>query len=339
MGMIACAGACVSLSAFGNTNADWFSASASGTTASLSDVAASGTYTVEGGKFAVDNDSSTALVFTPDPSITATNMSDGVVTIVAAAELTPSSAGELDSNVATGAKAGLAVGIDNNVTNYYGYAAAGWKVLSGNGVAVPDSGDTSFKLILDYRNHTVQFFIGNVQMTYGDTTPTTTPAFATGTDSLVDIQAYGSGSVTSIDADYEVAVVAIANGAKYGSLVDAIAAGGTPATIVDVGANGATGTSTAANGLPVAVCKALGISTTETTTPAVAIEPAASDSDASNINFKLADSVTVETGVAVTFAVKKNGTEVDGSPFASNAIKIPLSEGTGVYTIEPAGVQ
>ena len=46
MGMIACAGACVSLSAFGNTNADWFSASASGTTPSLSGVAASGTYTV-----------------------------------------------------------------------------------------------------------------------------------------------------------------------------------------------------------------------------------------------------------------------------------------------------
>lgn len=337
MGMIACASACVSLSAFGNTNEDWFSASASDTTPTISGAAASGTYTVEAGKFAVDNDSSTALVFTPDSAITATNKSDGVVTIVAVAELTPNSASDLDSNVTEGAKVGLAVGIANDVTNYYGYAASGWKVLSGANVAVPDSGNTSFKLVLDYRTHKVQFFIDNVPMTYNDTEVTTAPSFASGTASLVDIQAYGSGSVTSVDADFEVAVCAIANGNRYGSIADAIAAGGESSTIVNVDANGVTGSSTtAASGLPIAVCKALGISTTEANPTTVKVLPVADD-DANNITLAMDQTQTVEQGVAVKFVVKKNGTQV-GELCDAGAIKIPLSSGTGVYTVEPADV-
>ena len=247
---------------FGNTNADWFSASASGTTPSLSGVAASGTYTVEGSKFKVDNDSDSALVFTPDASTTATNMSDGVVTIVAAAELTPSSASDLSA--VTGAKVGLAVGVDSDITNYYAYAAAGWKTLSAAGVTVPDSGDTSFKIILDYRTRTAQFYIGSTLMTYGDTTPTTAPAFAAGTDSVVDIQAYGSGSITSIDADYEVAVAAYA-GTKYGSIAEAVdaakAASHTGADVQAIGADGAPAETSAiaANGMNLVVCEALGL--------------------------------------------------------------------------------
>ena len=331
MGMIACAGACVSLSAFGNTNADWFSASASGTTPSLSGVAASGTYTVEDGKFSVDNEKGTALVFTPNASITATNKSDGVVTIVASAELTPSSAEELASNVADGAKVGLAVGIANDETNYYGYAVAGWKVLSGAGVAVPDSGNTSFKLILDYRTHTVQFFINDVLMTYNDSTTTTKPSFATGTDSLVDIQAYGSGSVTSIDADYEVAVAAY-NGTKYGSLADAIAAGGSGSTILDVDANGATGSSpSAANGMPVAVCKALGLSVTDPNAD-IAVAPVATDTAVNAITLQLTTSTTGTEADLVGYEVWVNNAK-NGETRPANSITIPLEAGT--YTIKP----
>ena len=336
MGMIACAGACVSLSAFGNTNEDWFSASASGTTPTISGAAASGTYTVDAGKFAVDNDSSTALVFTPDSAITATNKSDGVVTIVAVAELTPNSASDLDSNVTEGAKVGLAVGIANDVTNYYGYAASGWKVLSGANVAVPDSGNTSFKLVLDYRTHKVQFFIDNVQMTYVDTTPTTTPTFATGTASLVDIQAYGSGSVTSIDADYEVAVAAY-NGTKYGSIAEAVtaakAASHTGAEVQAIGADGEPKqtSATAANGMNLVVCEALGLNVTDPKAN-IAVAPVATDTATDKITLHLTTSTTGTEADLVGYEVWVNDAK-DGETRDASSITIPLAAGT--YTIKP----
>ena len=333
MGMIACAGACVSLSAFGNTNADWFSASASGTTPSLSGVAASGTYTVEGSKFKVDNDSDSALVFTPDASTTATNMSDGVVTIVAAAELTPSSASDLSA--VTGAKVGLAVGVDSDITNYYAYAAAGWKTLSAAGVTVPDSGDTSFKIILDYRTRTAQFYIGSTLMTYGDTTPTTAPAFAAGTDSVVDIQAYGSGSITSIDADYEVAVAAY-NGTKYGSIAEALAAGGTSGssgTIAYIDGSGAPVSATAANGLDAATCIAIGVDPSSDTAVARFV-PADSDTESNRVTLKVS-SENVDTGVYVTYTIN-DGTSSTTQKSNDGTVKIPTT--TGVYTITPTSV-
>lgn len=334
MGMIACAGACVSLSAFGNTNGDWFSASASGTDASLSGVAASGIYTVEGSKFKVDNDSESALVFTPDASITATNMSDGVVTIVATAELTPSSASDLSA--VTGAKVGLAVGVDSDITNYYAYAAAGWKTLSATGVTVPDSGDTSFKIILDYRTRRAQFYIGSTLMTYDDTTPTTAPAFAAGTDSVVDIQAYGSGSITSIDADYEVAVAAY-NGTKYGSVAEAVtAAKNAQATSAEVQAIGANGTpvektATAANGMNLVVCKALGLNTTSPSDN-IAVAPVATDTAENAITLHLTTSTTGTEADLVGYEVRVNGVK-NGATRDANSITIPLEAGT--YTITP----
>ena len=332
MGMIACAGACVSLSAFGNTNADWFSASASGTTPSLSGVAASGTYTVEGSKFKVDNDSDSALVFTPDASTTATNMSDGVVTIVAAAELTPSSASDLSA--VTGAKVGLAVGVDSDITNYYAYAAAGWKTLSAAGVTVPDSGDTSFKIILDYRTRTAQFYIGSTLMTYGDTTPTTAPAFAAGTDSVVDIQAYGSGSITSIDADYEVAVAAYA-GTKYGSIAEAVtAAKAASATGADVQAIGANGepeekATTAANGMNLVVCEALGLSVSDASAN-IEVAPVATDTATDKITLQLTTPTTGTEANLVGYKVTPADPEV---VYEAGSIQIPLAAGT--YTITP----
>ena len=334
MGMIACAGACVSLSAFGNTNADWFSASASGTTPSLSGVAASGTYTVEGSKFKVDNDSDSALVFTPDASTTATNMSDGVVTIVAAAELTPSSASDLSA--VTGAKVGLAVGVDSDITNYYAYAAAGWKTLSAAGVTVPDSGDTSFKIILDYRTRTAQFYIGSTLMTYGDTTPTTAPAFAAGTDSVVDIQAYGSGSITSIDADYEVAVAAYA-GTKYGSIAEAVdaakAASHTGADVQAIGADGAPAETSAiaANGMNLVVCEALGLSVTDPNAN-IAVAPVATDTAVNAITLQLTTSTIGTEADLVGYEVWVNDAK-NGETRPANSITIPLEAGT--YTIKP----
>ena len=331
LGLIACAGACVSLSAFG-TNDDWFAVSASGTTATLTNVSTNMGVEVTGGKLVIDTDD-TPLRFTPDASVTTTNRSDGVVTIAASAALTPNSVSDFDSVAVTDAKVGIAVGVDGNVTNYYGYAAAGWKVLTGDAVSVPDSGDTSFKLILDYRTRTAKFYIGEKLMTYGADTPTTTPSFATGTDTLLDIAAYGSGSISSIDTDFEIAEVAI-GGVKYGSVADALAAGGTMAEIKSVDASGSISeNATAANGLPMAVCVAAGVSVTD---PAavIATVPVDEDTNESNVTLKMA--ATGEPGVVVNFAVKQGGEAVPNSPFPANAILVPCA--TGIYTVEPVSV-
>jgi hypothetical protein len=342
--MIACASACA-VSYAGNDA--WFSGAASGTSLTtvtgswkqsdtvITESTANGV-TVAEGLITLENEDSSKLSLVPATAAPAFN--DGLVTITSTAVLTPSEYTSLDSEI-TGAHAGFTVVSEtvNNVESFYycGYASGEtpkWiKFTTGPQSA---SAETTFTIQLDYRTHTVKFLVGGSALTDGTDTE-----FDIGSsfNALSSVDAYGSGSLKSIATEYEHAVCAVGT-TKYGSIADAIAANGTAATILDVTDQGISQSATAANGLPVAVCKALGISTTEANTPAVAIEPVASDSDASNINFKLADSVSVETGVAVTFAVKKDGTPVTGSPFASGAIKIPLASGTGVYTIEPAGV-
>lgn len=339
MGMIACAGACVSLSSFANTTNAWFAASASESTPSLSNVAVSGDYTVADSKFTIDNGIENRLVFTPDASFVSTNMSDGVVSITATAVLTPSDENDLTTAGLTSAKAGFAVGVSNSGvdTNFYGFAGAAnaqsWTKLTGT---PPSDGQaTTFTIILDYRTHKVQFLVDNAVLSAA-TGGATSFDFATGTDSLVSVDAFGSGSISTINSGYEVAVVAY-EGNKYGSVADAIAAGGATDTIRDVTSSGAISEDvTAANGLPVAVCKALGISTTEENTAAVEIVPTATDPDEHNVTLQLDPSVLVGSGVDVKFAVKQGNSQVTGSPFASNAIKVPLAAGT--YTIEPVGV-
>ena len=85
------------------------------------------------------------------------------------------------------------------------------------------------------------------------------------------------------------------------------------------------------------VCKALGIDTATENPATVKVLPVANDGDANNITLAMDANQQVETGVAVKFAVKKDNVQV-GELFNSNAIKIPLSSGTGVYTVAPADV-
>lgn len=340
MGVIACAGACVSLSSFANTTNAWFAASASGSTPSLNNVAVSGDYTVADSKFTIDNSIDNRLVFTPDASFASTNMSDGVVSITATAVLTPSDESDLTTEGLTSAKAGLAVGVSNSGadTNFYGFAGAAnaqsWTKLTGT---PPSDGlATTFTIILDYRTHKVQFLVDGAVLSAA-TGGATSFDFADGTDSLVSIDAFGSGSISTINSGYEVAVVAY-NSNKYGSVADAITAGGDASSIHDVTSSGEIATGTAAAcGLPVAVCKALGIDTTAENPATIKVLPVVSDGDASNITLAMDANQSVETGLAVKFAVKKNGSQV-GELCDSNAIKIPLSSGTGVYTVEPADV-
>ena len=205
VGLMACAAACASFSSFAATT-DWFGATPSGTATNLVGATATGTFTVENSKFNIDNDEDTALKLTPG---SAPGTSDGIVIISATAELTPNSTN--DFGVIDGAKAGFAVGVDDqDVTNYYGYASGMWTKLTG---AVPTSAETSFRLVLDYRTgkKTVKFFVGDTQLSSGT-------SFSIGEASgLASVDAFGTGSISLLDADCEVAEVSY-GGIQYGSV-------------------------------------------------------------------------------------------------------------------------
>ena len=328
LGMVACAGACVSLSAYGSMN-DWFGVTVDTgiTTVNCATNGAAVTVDSSNSKIVLDNDVDSPLTITPSVALSETNSTD-IAKISVTALLTPSNTSDFETT--DNAKAGFAVGIANNETNFYGYTSAGWVKLTGT---VPEGTDTSFSIVLNYRDHKVQFLKGVdvLAAAVGGATEFDIDSGATG---LTGLDAFGSGSITSIDSDYEVAEVAY-NNKKYGSVAEAVAAGGSAANITEVTPSGAAGSSTSSSGLPVAVCKALGIDTTAENPDPVAVLPVANDGDANNIT--LAMDHAVEPGVTVKFAVKKNGAQV-GELFPASAIKIPLESGTGVYTVEPADV-
>lgn len=343
MGVIACASACVSLSAFGNTTNNWFRGyAANDALASDSSYRVAATWpetlpagvTVSGSNIVLDNDASTALTVAPASSTADSNLNDGLVALTATAVLTPSDASSLESPSV--AAAGFAVGVDNDITNYYGYVSGGanpgWVKMS-TGPANAEA-ETTFTILLNYRDGKVQFKVGDTILAAAVGGATTFDIDTTYT-ALNSVAAYGSGSLTSIEAKYEVAVCENhATSKKYGSLAEALDNGGTTANIYDVTESGASASATAASGLPIAVCKALNIDVAASAA-SIPVAPAGSDADEANI--VLAYNGTVADGVAVTFQVKKGETVVaDAQP--ANAIKIPFTSGTGVYKIEPVGV-
>lgn len=340
LGVIACAGACASFSAFANTTNAWFSATPSGSELTLTTTVTTNgaAVTVAGGLIELDLEKDDALVFTPTADSDAT--SDGLVTLSAHAVLTPCDVGDFEA--IGDAKTGFAVGVDNTntpaTTNFYGYVAGGWLPLSGT---VPGDVETTaidFKLELNYRDGKVKFFVYNV----GYLTENSTNEFnlANSATTLASVDVWGSGKLGTVASSFEVATVAVGD-KKYGSVADAIAAGGAEATIKDVLPSGAIATETptvADNGMSVAVCKALGLSTTDSNAK-VTVVPAGNDTDASNVTLALsdADAAHLEPGLVVKFAVKLNNEPVTGSPFAQDAIKVPCA--TGIYTVEPVAVQ
>ena len=323
MGMIACAGACVSLSAFGNNTNNWFNAVVADSNITLSGVSTNGVAVqVSDGKIVLDNEKESALTFEP----VATNMSTGVSVIRATAELTPSDA-NFDTPV-EGAKVGFAVGVAGNATNYYGFASGEWFKL--DGVNPPYSGNTEFQLILDYRSATAQFFVknaGSYQILSTNNGTTTAFVFAKGSASDIrGIDAYGSGSITSLAGDFELAVVDV-DGTKYGSVADAKAAGGTATNIKVVDSTGAVVDKvTANNGLSVAVCTALGLDI-DADDANIEVAPVGTDNDEDKITLAVSLSAGAEPD-AVGFTITGSDTVHN-----YNAIKIPLTAGT--YTITP----
>ena len=343
MGMIACAGACVSLSAFGNTTNNWFKGYAANDalTSDTTNYRVAANWpatlpdgvTVEGATIKLDNDETSALSVGPTAATADTNLNDGLVSVTATAVLTPSDGATLETP--TGAAAGFTVGTDSGVNYYYGYVSGvsnpGWVKMS-TGPANAEAA-TTFTILLNYRDGKVQFKVGETILAAATGGATEFDIDNTTYTALNSVAAYGSGELSSIEAKYEVATCAVGT-VKYGSLAEALEHNGTAANIVDVTESGVSQSATAASGLPVAVCKALNIDVAATSAN-IPIAPAASDADDANI--VLAYSGTVADGVAVTFAVKKGDKQV-GEAQPANAIKIPLTSGTGVYTIEPVGV-
>ena len=324
MGMIACASACVSLSAFGNTTNDWFAVTVDNDITTQYCATNGAAVTVKSSKIVLDNDKDSALTITPEATFTGTNRNDGVYVIKATAALTPCSTNDFE--VTTGAKAGFAVGIDdNNATNYYGYADSKWTKYT-DATVVEDGADTTFKIVLNYRDSKVQFYAGQDAATYlGEAT------LASGTTAPVAIDAFGSGSITSINSGYEVAVAEY-NNKRYGSYAEAVAkAGNNKNGIAVVDNTGTTKeTGAAANGLQKWECAALQIDEAEQ----VALAKSAKQ-NAGKITLAV-QNVTPESGLTVKYGVSVDGGAATGS-YDADDIQIPMGEAAGsrTYKIEP----
>lgn len=344
MGMIACASACaVSVNVLAE-DLSWFDGKVNTTTSALptpqnaawTAPTGAGAITYSTGKITLDNGSDDLLVLAPTASSEPT-LSDGVVTITATALLTPTDASALEP--VSGAKAGFAVGTENNVKAFYGFAAGlavnnatGWVKLTGATPPSDDTTETSFKIVLDYRSgkKTVKFYVGTTLLQ--DTSNNSSFSIGDGASALTDVAAYGSGSISALAASCEKAVAAVdTNGTivKYGSVAEALQEQGS-GTIKDVSSTGeAAAKPQAANGLYAWECDALNIAEDAT----ISLAPATNDSDADNVTLAVSG-VTPDTGVAVTYSVYQVGVDQPVSTGnAASAIKIPV--GTGKFTIKP----
>ena len=324
IGIAACAFACVTSSAFANSTTNWFGVTASpdvvatdvtiqtnNVTVAIADIVADSKITLDG---------DTTLTFAPtetDPV-----RSDNLVTIESTAVLTPNAFADLPpSSELTGAQVGFAVAYNGDVTNYYYYAyandAGAWTAGAGT---PPANAEVTFKITLDYRSHKAKFEVGS-------TVVADEVAFS-GTK-LNTVAALGSGSLTGVSADYEIAVVDV-NGTKYGSVADAKAAGGTDSTIKQVSEAGTVDERvTADNGLSVAVCTALGLDIDDDDAN-IAVAPAATDTNPSGITLAVNVTGAPEPG-AVQYKVEGGSSEAQY--YDANSVTIPLTAGT--YTITP----
>lgn len=324
MGMIACAGACVSLSALANTTNDWFSASVQNNDISLTNVSTNGVaVTIEESKIKIDNEPSSALEFSP----VSTNMSTGVAVITATAELTPTDADGFGTDF-DNAKVGFAVGVAGETTNYYGFASGVWFALTG--ANPPVAGNTNFKIVLDYRTAKAQFFVDDaILYTNG---VTTFDFNAGGATALGSVAAFGSGSLTEVSGGFELAVAAATVNdvtKKYGSAAEAVIAAGATGTVLDIGPTGEPAPSPLAdNGLYVWQCDILGIEKDAT----IPLQPATKEVASDKIAVAVSGYTPID-GVSVKFNVKKQEDSSVTGPYDADAIGIPMV--TGTYTVEP----
>ena len=330
LGLLVCALACaMSDSVVANTTNGWFGVTV-GEGVDCANCATNGAaITISESMIVLDNDLDSALRVIPDASFVSTNVSDGLVSITSSAVLTPSDFSDLESVV--GAQAGFSVAVDNNETNFYGYASAGgdgnapaWIKLTNGTLANPEA-PTTFTIALNYRDFKVSFYQGDTLLTDGTSTE-----FNISNDftRLNNVAAYGSGAIGSVTSQYEVAVAAY-DGKKYGSGAEAVKAKGSGGSgaILDIDSTGtATEDKQASNGLYAWECDVLNIATDGS----IALTPA-DKAVTGKITLKLAEANQPADGVTVTFGVN-DGTGTTGS-YASDCIEIPMA--TGTYTVVP----
>lgn len=341
-GLLACvAVSAVAINAYANTTTNWFGASASNTDLVLTSATTNGaSITVSDSKITIYNDYSALLSVKPKPEVESPALNDGLVTITSSAYLAPSSTNNLPvASTISDAQVGFAVAYDDtNATNYYYYVRTDDSTGTWTKWAAPkvpaEGTDTSFTITIDYRVPSATFTIGEYSVTCN---ASSTPAFVPGETALNDVAAFGSGSISSIGVEYEVAVCAVvANDktTKYGSIADAFAAGGTSGasgTINYINSSGTAQGATAANGLDAATCLSLGLDATSETAVARFI-PADSDTGTGTIALKLA--TKVDTGVNVTYTIGGSGSGTQTTN--TGVVTIPTT--TGVYTITPKSV-
>lgn len=329
---VACVIACASGSVFANTTNGWFGVTVGENINRVNCETNGVDVTIENSRIVLDNDLDSALAFIPDASVVVTNISDGLVTITSSAVLTPSDAS--DFQTVGGAQAGFAIGISNggSDTNFYGYASKGgdgdapaWIKLS----AVPADleSPTTFTVALNYRDSKVSFYQGGNLLTKFETSIS---EFSISNDftRLNNVSAYGSGSISSITSQFEVAVAAY-DGKKYGSGAEAVIAAGQSGTVQDIDptTGAATDQKQATNGLYAWQCDVLGIATDAS----IALQPATKEVASDKIAVAVSGYAPVD-GVTVKFGVN-NGTTTEGA-YDADAIGIPMT--TGTYTIVPA---
>lgn len=325
---VVCLVACgLSFSVFANYYADWFSGTATSATGAawnkVSDEWPTGV-SVEGNKIMLANDASSMLSLTP----TADKSSGKVVVVESTAELTPSDFSELPSSI-EGAQVGFAVAIEGTATNFCGFANGAWHKLTG--ATPPESGDTTFKFEINYSTltKTVKFYVGTTLLS-GTVSETPTTEFAIGNyTKLNDVACFGSGSLTSINADVQT-MIAKYNGHEYATFAEALAVeGANPDNILVAGVEDGTQTF-AANGMKLWQCLALGFPTNNA---AAKIAPVPVEKDTATDGITLQASLTpAETELDIKLQVMKDGVAVNEA-CPPNAIKIPLA--TGKYTLEP----
>ena len=334
LGLIACASACVSLSAFANTTNGWFGVTVDGAVVKPVNVTANDIGTASYSKINLnDIEQDSALVFTPS-SGSITNCTDDIYVIGANVVLTPCSTNDFRDVDVIGAKAGVVAGIDDNdATNYYGYAGSNWYKLTG--ATVVDPGDaTAFRIVLNYRDNVASFNIGESDEWYGPYSMS-----EGGASSLANIKVWGTGSISSVTGAFEVAVAAY-NDKKYGSIAEAVdvakaAPGGVATDVQAVDDSGEVQEKDAKafNGLNLVVCEAMGLPADKTTDDAtIKLASSTENSNANMITLAWVKPPAAEAGVEIQFAVKQ-GDEVKGT-YDWNNIQIPMASGT--YTIEPS---
>ncbi len=331
MGVIACAGACVSLSALANTTNGWFGVSVNDTavnagSCSVTTNSVAVTSTETAGKIVLDNDIESALTIAPVAGTAA--LSDGLVTITSTAVLTPSDASELGA-VTGGAQAGFAVAVDGNETNFYGYASAGGEggapdwIQFTTGPANPEEA-TTFTIAINYRDKKVSFYNGTTLLV--DDESHSEFSISNEFANLSNVAAYGSGSISSVTSQYEVAVAAYGDN-KYGSGAEAVKAKGSGAgEIKDIASDGSIAENPlAANGLYAWECDVLGVAKDAK----VPFKPAATVNG--SITLQIASEI--EEGIAATFKVSGDNGETWSESYPSGAIQIPQAQGK--YLIKP----